>query len=62
VGTIKQHSILRREMRCPPGLSRHELAEDALAAASGSHASTADSDNLSFEEKAGLHVRPSVPA
>ena len=53
VGTTAQHFILRRQWTVHPRLPTHEPAEDALAAPSGSHASTADSDHVPFEEKTG---------
>jgi len=60
VGTTAQHFILSRQWTVHPSLPTHEPAEDAVAAPSRSHASTADSDHLPFEEKTGLHVRRST--
>jgi len=48
VGTTAQHFILRRQWTVHPRLPTHEPAEDVLAAPSGSHASTADSDHMPF--------------
>lgn len=57
VGTTKQHLILRREWAVRPGLPTYEPpAEDAVAAPSRSHASTANSDHLPVAGKTGLHV------